>query len=282
MKFELLYYHSPHGNVGDDFNTWIFPRCLPELMTSDYGILLAGVGTILDNRIPKDRDVVIFGSGVRPGFSRPLITERIHVSFVRGPLSSAECENSPLYITDPGLLATRHWKQSEDNGRIGIIPYFQSMNRLNWKRISRLVPDSVVIDSRQAIEPFFSELSKCSLVLTESLHGAIFADALGIPWRRFCALAPLLESESVSTFKWTDWSQSLELPYESISAESRIASIDIVKTRARRIGAEINLGLRLRQASRQRGFLSKESIRVCKLNQIEEQIERLKVFAPEK
>lgn len=279
MTYQLLYYHSPNGNVGDDFNAWIFPKILPGLIIADSDTLLAGIGTILDNRIPKDKDVIIFGSGVRPGFSRPLITDRTHVRFVRGPLSAAECENHPRYIADPGILAARYWQPNSDADLIGVIPYFQSMHRLNWKRMAACIPNSTIIDSRQGVDAFFSALCKCRLILTESLHGAIFADAIGIPWQRFCALAPALESHAVSGFKWNDWSKSVELPETSIEPNDSTLSLDILGSKFRRIKNELALGRRLRLASRSTFYLSSESLRMSRLSELDEQIEWLKTFA---
>jgi succinoglycan biosynthesis protein ExoV len=53
-------------------------------------------------------------------------------------------------------------------------------------------------------------LSEARLVVTEAMHGAIVADTLRIPW------IPVVCSPEIATFKWRDWTASLDLPYRPI------------------------------------------------------------------
>jgi succinoglycan biosynthesis protein ExoV len=48
-------------------------------------------------------------------------------------------------------------------------------------------------------------------VVTEAMHGAIVADTLRIPW------IPVVCSPEIATFKWRDWTASLDLPYRPIA-----------------------------------------------------------------
>jgi succinoglycan biosynthesis protein ExoV len=47
-------------------------------------------------------------------------------------------------------------------------------------------------------------------VLTEAMHGAIVADTLRVPF------VPLVSSREISSFKWMDWTLSMDLPYRPI------------------------------------------------------------------
>ena len=53
-------------------------------------------------------------------------------------------------------------------------------------------------------------IGSVSLVLTESLHGAIFADTMGIPW------TPFVTSRNVSALKWVDWTLSVGLDFAPV------------------------------------------------------------------
>jgi succinoglycan biosynthesis protein ExoV len=50
-----------------------------------------------------------------------------------------------------------------------------------------------------------AQISRARLVLAESLHAAICADAYRVPW------LPVLTSPRINAFKWHDWLRSLEL-----------------------------------------------------------------------
>ena len=52
-------------------------------------------------------------------------------------------------------------------------------------------------------ERVHAAIGSVSLVLTESLHGAIFADTMGIPW------IPFVTTRNVSALKWVDWCLSV-------------------------------------------------------------------------
>lgn len=60
-----------------------------------------------------------------------------------------------------------------------------------------------------------SELAGCGRVLCESMHGAIFADAYGIPWRPVSGSSLGIE-KSTHAFKWTDWTASVGLGFDSV------------------------------------------------------------------
>lgn len=51
-------------------------------------------------------------------------------------------------------------------------------------------------------------IAKAPLVITESLHGAIIADALRVPW------IPIALSPSFNSYKWEDWGQSMQMTFE--------------------------------------------------------------------
>jgi succinoglycan biosynthesis protein ExoV len=58
-------------------------------------------------------------------------------------------------------------------------------------------------DSEETVQ----RIRKAGLVVAAAMHAAIVADALRVPW------IPVAISPGNSTFKWLDWTLSLNLPY---------------------------------------------------------------------
>ena len=65
-----------------------------------------------------------------------------------------------------------------------------------------------LVDPRQSVETFVREIISCDRVVCEAMHGAILADAYGIPW------APVQVYSHTTEFKWRDWGGSLELKFD--------------------------------------------------------------------
>jgi succinoglycan biosynthesis protein ExoV len=63
------------------------------------------------------------------------------------------------------------------------------------------------IDPSWEIQQVLDEIAVSRVLATEAMHGAIVADALGVPW------VPVITSPGILTFKWQDWCSSIGLPY---------------------------------------------------------------------
>ena len=61
-------------------------------------------------------------------------------------------------------------------------------------------------DSRTTVET----LRRARLVLADAMHAAIVADALRVPW------VPVATSLEISSFKWIDWTRSMNLEYRPV------------------------------------------------------------------
>ncbi|MGY6695273.1 MAG: polysaccharide pyruvyl transferase family protein [Roseinatronobacter sp.] len=72
--------------------------------------------------------------------------------------------------------------------------------------------DIEIVSPREDFRVVIDSIRSAELVLTESLHGAIIADAFRIPWRAV-ALSPMF-----NWFKWRDWSYSVEIEPEIYAA----------------------------------------------------------------
>lgn len=204
----VSYYKSKRGNLGDDINSIIWPKLLPN--NTDTTIL--GIGTILYPDSPHLQNLdskVIFGSGVRKvgDLSNFKLKSNVDIQFVRGPLSSSILNGAP-FITDPGLLIKDLIESKVEKKGGCYIPYFASEDLFSYEGNGLDVVSFKVNDSGDMIR-VLNKLSTYKFIITESLHGAIFADALGIPWLKVNGFPEYYESKEVHYFKWDDYNLSV-------------------------------------------------------------------------
>ncbi|QNP41742.1 polysaccharide pyruvyl transferase family protein [Lysobacter solisilvae (ex Woo and Kim 2020)] len=200
----LKYCKLPHGNFGDDLNVALWPALFPDLEARHPETWLYGVGTILGGTQP-DGPKVVLGSGC--GYrGTPRLGSEWQVYWVRGPGTAARCHLDPaLGLGDAAVLwPPLQRERAPVTGRIGLVPHHKSYDSFDWDALARdagLYP----IDPRQSPQAVADAIASCERVLTESLHGAIFADTLGVPWRA------LVLARRFNDFKWQDWLDTLGL-----------------------------------------------------------------------
>ncbi|PNU05602.1 hypothetical protein A8V01_15700 [Novosphingobium guangzhouense] len=116
--------------------------------------------------------------------------------------------NADRVLTDGAILAPllRRFRPRETDlqGGVAVVPHFETMDFPGWREAVQMAGFTLV-DPRGTPESVIRCLAGARLVLTESLHGAIIADAFGVPWRGFAV------SRNFSTAKWADWAASLDL-----------------------------------------------------------------------
>lgn len=226
-KMRLYFHKDPLGNVGDDLNPWLWPRIFPGLFDGEVfheparrdplpssTPLFVGIGTLLNENIPAENPKLIFGSGVGYG-GPPNIDEKWEFIFVRGPLTAKKLGLPPdLAIVDPAVLAVDYFTAtSRSPGTLAYMPHCASARAADWNGIC----DELglrFIDPHWPVERVLHEISSTSTLLTEALHGAIFADSFRIPW------VPINTSPVVLDFKWQDWCASVGLTYQPIRLET--------------------------------------------------------------
>ena len=204
MKID--YWRSAHGNFGDDLNEWLWREMLPGIWDDADGIRFIGIGTVLDRGLESDRFTVIFGSGA--GYAAPPRTlkdaNKCKVYGVRGPLSARAVGIAPdLALTDPAILvaALPRFRNLAKQGVI-FVPHWKSVGIGIWPAICREAGIDYV-DPRQDSELVIRKIGSATLVLAESMHAAIVADALRVPWISVTTTPEFL------AFKWADWAASL-------------------------------------------------------------------------
>jgi len=206
---KLHWCELPQGNFGDDLNPWLWPRLLPDLADAE-GPEFVGIGTLLHRRLERESvDRVVFSTGA--GYSRaPRLSDRNRFYAVRGPLTARACRLEPdRAVTDGAALLRLAGLTGDPSGPTGFMANHRTLGGADWKQAAESA-GLHWISPRRSVEDVCSELSRCSLLVTDALHGAIAADTLRVPW------IPLHTYSFILQFKWRDWSASLDLPHDPV------------------------------------------------------------------
>ena len=211
-----------NGNFGDELNGWMWRELYPELFDgAEDGIDFIGIGTILDRHLPNRGLNVVLGSGT--GYAPPPDIRANPAQWcvygVRGPLT-AELLDLPreAVLTDPAILLADHprWRRAggepaqgsgaNAEGNIVFVPHWKSIRFGQWQAACELARIEFVDPCGEA-RAVIDRIAGARLVIAESMHAAIIADALRVPW------VPVVLSREVAPFKWADWAATVGLEY---------------------------------------------------------------------
>lgn len=226
----LIHYCSiAGGNFGDDINLQLWSRLFPDLSDLTGRVLLYGVGTLLDGKHDATVKKVVLGTGLGGNTVR---TQDANWDFrwVRGP-HTARAFGLPheLALGDSALLWPELLPGHDPAGPVGLIPHHATWDSFDWAGVAGKA-EMTVINPRQTPSAVIAQMRGCSRVLAESLHGAICADAMGIPWAA-CVLA-----HRFNEFKWRDWLATVNRPYEPLIMQlPLVRSITRTKAMANRL-----------------------------------------------
>jgi succinoglycan biosynthesis protein ExoV len=215
---KLLRFEPSVPNFGDDLNTRLWPALAPSLFegtgvdgSDDAGDAQAfvGIGTIVGIDPGRASRLEVFSSGA--GYTKATRWRDLDVRYhcVRGPLTARVLGiDADRALTDGAILAPLcpAFRQDREaaTGAVVVIPHYETICFPGWGEAAG-VAGYRLVDPRGTPEDVIAALASARLVLTESLHGAILADAYGVPWRGFAV------SRNFSTAKWADWAASLAL-----------------------------------------------------------------------
>lgn len=216
----IIHYHSPSGNFGDDLNEILWRELLPPDCFAPDDTVLLGIGSIfrddfLSEEATRNKRVFVLGSGAGTG-PLPRLWPRANWSVlaVRGPLTAkligrpetAVTDSAALLATTPRLLPR---PTGADEGDVVFLPHYNSVPHSRWPEVCKLA-DILFVDPHRPPREILQILGRARLVITEAMHGAIVADTLRVPW------IPVVCSPSIVSFKWVDWTQSLNLEYRPL------------------------------------------------------------------
>jgi pyruvyltransferase len=174
-------------NVGDQIAPLIVERlagCAVRSISAPGEPHLLSIGSVYSG---ANRQSVVWGTGLMgPEFEVPVIEPRRIVA-LRGRLTlealhARGARSAEVALGDPGILAARLCTAGQPvvAGRLGLVPHY-----FDWRHpaVQALLADPRVylLDVHQPPHEFLRAMQGCQWVASSSLHGLIFADALGIP-----------------------------------------------------------------------------------------------------
>lgn len=208
----IYHWASDHGNFGDDLNLFLWPHFMPELIDDDPDTLLVGVGTVLNDELPPARRRIVLGSGI--GYGRlpaDLDDPSWEILAVRGPLSARVLGRGPdLAAADPAVLLPLMPDFDTTGPRHGtvFVPHWTTATETAWQDACALT-GITFLDPRGPARDVIQRIATAELVIAESMHGAIVADAFRTPW------AAVVTGRD-TPFKWHDWAGALGIRYEPL------------------------------------------------------------------
>lgn len=216
-------------NVGDAINPVIFKRFLGcEPSGADDGVNLLGIGSVIGLKAGLSGRKVVFSSGWADDAEcyglLPKLGGDWDIRCVRGPLTAEALGLSEsVAVVDGAYLIEKIWRRSALSvlGRVGFIPHHRSLDFYDWAGICDEAGVEF-LDVRLEPKLFMERLWRCERVVTEAMHGAIFADAYGIPW-----LAIRLYGH-INEFKWRDWWASVGIAPKSFRAPALLHSAEFM------------------------------------------------------
>ncbi len=211
----LYYYKDKHGNFGDDINGWMWERLLPNAWGETGSVVMSGIGTIIGKGMPEAERVIVFGSGT--GYSPPPPSfgkDGWHIVAVRGPLT-AKALGLPAdaAVTDGAILLALlpEYAPLQPQKRRGAVfmPHHNALEFGLWQQACEMAGVDF-INPRDDSKLTMERIRNSALVIADAMHAAIVADALRVPW------VPVETSSGINSFKWLDWTASMELEYKPV------------------------------------------------------------------
>ena len=224
---KLFYCDVPAGNFGDDLNTYLWPKLLPDAFegmvrfwpleadTVDRhdpeATLFVGIGTLIHEKVPANGRKIVFGSGC-DGARLPALDSRWDIQCVRGPLTAAALGiDERLAIADPAILVRLLPPAAPGPlHRVSFMPHWCQAQSGIWQKICHAIGIHF-IDPRWPPFRVLQAIAETGTLISEALHGAIVADALRVPW------VAVSSKHHIQDFKWRDWCASLGLAYEPVA-----------------------------------------------------------------
>jgi glycosyltransferase involved in cell wall biosynthesis len=219
-SIKLWQYKEPdHINFGDELTAYIIERLfkknfeLTELHLAD----MVGVGSILDIFYGRNEKMYIWGSGFIMNGDN-LNNENLIFKAVRGKNTKdrigAKYRNIP--IGDPGLLSNLIFEPSKCEDKIGVIPHYLDMDSEALDEVKGNSDKYILISPKQSPEVVISDITKCKVILSSSLHGLICADSFGIPNIHM----PLSTKLKGGEYKFQDYYSAINKEYKNFNKEN--------------------------------------------------------------
>lgn len=221
-------------NVGDLVNPPLVTALsgVPTVHSRGAGGHLLAAGSVMRSATPASH---VWGTGVmHPDLGvGQAVAERIHA--LRGKRSFEALRSAGVAVRDvpfgdPGFLAPRLLgvrRSARPTHRLGIVPHYTdaqhpAFRTLGYRRGVR------VLDVHRDPLRFLHEMAECEAVVSSSLHGLVFAEALGIPNLWVTAGDDIVGG----SFKYEDWFSTMRRPQAGAVALAEGMEVEDLVARA--------------------------------------------------
>lgn len=194
------------------------PRSLRNRPLHMLGTIL-GLPVMKNLSAQRTRPLHVLGSGFIHGDPTDIAYNGMVYHFVRGALSYAKIHpdgRAPMRIGDMGLLCgDLVHRAHRQNHKYALVPHHSRVDAPEFRQFVERHPDSVIVDLRtDNLDAVCRQLSSARMVISQSLHGLVLADALGVAnvWYGGTAL------HAGGVFKFLDYFSSVgRLPHLQVS-----------------------------------------------------------------
>ncbi|SEP50595.1 Polysaccharide pyruvyl transferase [Methylobacterium sp. ap11] len=210
-------YYTGVRNIGDLSNANIISD-VGKIQTYQAGDLndshFLGIGSTMSSSV---KNSIVWGTGVmHPDYGLGGVISK-NIYLLRGKLTHQFLSKSGVRINDiplgdPGILlpSLMKYKKLKKKYSLGIVPHYVDINNPFFEKLIGL-EDVKLLDVRtNDVNLFIENMSQCSNVVSSSLHGLIFAEALNIP-NLWVSVSNNIKGEY---FKYYDWFSMASSPQD--------------------------------------------------------------------
>lgn len=180
----------PHRlNFGDELTPPLVERITGRRVTwaSADRCELVGAGSVIQMLLDRGKGNTpkVWGSGFMRAGKEGADRASIDALAVRGRRTLARVdalEERPIALGDPGLLAPLLLDGPvRKRYALGVIPHYRDAQAEPVAQLRELGSAVRIIDVGWTPQEVAREIASCDMVISSSLHGLIFSDALGVP-----------------------------------------------------------------------------------------------------
>ena len=187
---------------------------------------LLAIGSIMAAATPAS---YIWGTGVMHTEFGIGQAQASHIHALRGQLTCSALRQAGVMVADvplgdPAYLGPRLLgilKQPNPGYRVGVAAHYVDRSNTVLRRILR-EPGTVDLNVHDLPEVFLARMAQCETVISSSLHGLVFAEALGIPNLWITAGDEIAGGD----FKFRDWFSTTRRPQTAAYVLSPQDSVD--------------------------------------------------------
>jgi len=218
------FWFNSEVNAGDLVTPFLLKKYgFSPLLASPEDTEVIVCGSLLQ-RLDVNYPGYILGTGfLQEGPDTPM--RRAKVLACRGALTRDRIQapvNTPL--GDPGLLMGKYLTQrSAKRYRRGVILHYSDKARVEFSAFlpQRLDDETLLIDIQQNPMAVMRLIDQCEVLLSSSLHGVVFAHALGIP-AAWLATQALYRSRQ---YKYADYYSAIGLKPDCCLLENNLSLV---------------------------------------------------------